>query len=68
MTTHPDALADLETADAPEGTAAALDGMREFKLFDLKAKTPTELKEDELKKVFGGINPQPLPPGRYMKI
>ena len=42
MTTHPDALADLETADVPEA-AAALEGMREVKLFDLKAKTPTEL-------------------------
>ena len=43
MTTHPGALADIETAEPPDETVAALDGMREVKLFDLKAKTPTEL-------------------------
>jgi transcription termination factor Rho len=50
MTPHPDALADIETADqadAPmaQGTSpvAALEGVREVKLFDLKAKTPTDL-------------------------
>ncbi len=43
MTTHSDALADLETGDAAEHAATALDGMREVKLFDLKAKTPTDL-------------------------
>ena len=43
MTTHPDALADPEIADAQEGTIMALEGIREVKLFDLKAKTPTEL-------------------------
>ena len=43
MTTHPDALADPEIADAQEDTIAALEGIREVKLFDLKAKTPTEL-------------------------
>ncbi|MHC2103939.1 MULTISPECIES: transcription termination factor Rho [unclassified Methylobacterium] len=52
MTPHPDAfadpLADPETADAADapatpGTVAALEGVREVKLFDLKAKTPTDL-------------------------
>ncbi|KNY20787.1 transcription termination factor Rho [Methylobacterium sp. ARG-1] len=52
MTPHPDAfadpLADPETADpadapATPGTVAVLEGVREVKLFDLKAKTPTDL-------------------------
>jgi transcription termination factor Rho len=54
MTPHPDAfadpLADPETADqvdAPAtpgaGSVAVLEGVREVKLFDLKAKTPTDL-------------------------
>ncbi|MCJ2059936.1 transcription termination factor Rho [Methylobacterium sp. J-048] len=58
MTPHPDAfadpLADPETADPADapatqgagqgtGSIAALEGVREVKLFDLKAKTPTDL-------------------------
>ncbi|SFL72418.1 transcription termination factor Rho [Methylobacterium pseudosasicola] len=51
MTPHPDAfadpLADPETADPADapatGTIAVLEGVREVKLFDLKAKTPTDL-------------------------
>ncbi len=44
MTPDSDALADLETVEpAEEGTVAALAGMREVKLSELKAKTPTEL-------------------------
>ena len=43
MTPDSDALADLETVEPAETTVAALEGMREVKLSDLKAKTPTEL-------------------------
>ncbi len=43
MTPDSDALADFETVEPAEVTVAALDGMREVKLSDLKAKTPTEL-------------------------
>ncbi|MDP4003941.1 transcription termination factor Rho [Methylobacterium sp. NEAU K] len=47
MTPHPDALADLETAEPADTPVtpqvAALEGVREVKLSDLKAKTPTEL-------------------------
>ncbi len=43
MTPDSDALADLETVEPAEGTVAALAGMREVKLSELKAKTPTEL-------------------------
>ncbi len=52
MTPHPDAFADpladpeiADQADAPAtpGTVAVLEGVREVKLFDLKAKTPTDL-------------------------
>ncbi|GJD35610.1 transcription termination factor Rho [Methylobacterium aerolatum] len=43
MTPDSDALADLETVEPTEVTVAALAGMREVKLSDLKAKTPTDL-------------------------
>lgn len=43
MTPDSDALADFETVEPSEVTVAALDGMREVKLSELKAKTPTEL-------------------------
>ncbi|MGC5777759.1 transcription termination factor Rho [Methylobacterium sp. NFXW15] len=43
MTPDSDALTDLETVEPAETTVAALAGMREVKLSELKAKTPTEL-------------------------
>ncbi len=43
MTTDSDALADLETVESAEPTVAALAGVREVKLSELKAKTPTDL-------------------------
>ncbi|GJE40576.1 transcription termination factor Rho [Methylobacterium persicinum] len=43
MTSDSDALADLETVEPAETAVAALAGMREVKLSELKAKTPTEL-------------------------
>ncbi|WP_342162432.1 transcription termination factor Rho [Methylobacterium sp. SD21] len=43
MTPDSDALADLETVEPAETPIAALEGMREVKLSELKAKTPTEL-------------------------
>ena len=43
MTPDSDAIADLETVEPAETPIAALEGMREVKLSDLKAKTPTEL-------------------------
>ncbi|MCJ2012137.1 transcription termination factor Rho [Methylobacterium sp. J-076] len=43
MTTDSDALADLETVEPAETAVAALAGMREVKLSELKAKTPTDL-------------------------
>ncbi|MCJ2027617.1 transcription termination factor Rho [Methylobacterium sp. J-067] len=43
MTPDSDALADLETVEPAETPIAALEGMSEVKLSELKAKTPTEL-------------------------
>jgi transcription termination factor Rho len=43
MTTDSDDLADLETVESAEPIVAALAGMREVKLSELKAKTPTDL-------------------------
>ena len=49
MTPHPDALAEIETAEPADLPAerptmpAALEGVREVKLQDLKSKTPTDL-------------------------
>ncbi len=45
MTPNPDALADIETAEPADAPTmpAALEGVREVKLQDLKSKTPTDL-------------------------